>query len=137
MCLCVCVKGETERLMIESEEGRVTHARTRTRARRHSQTALQRTDSVLTERSSLCAERIGLCSSPWPSAPLLSSPLHEPLSTTRARVLCAGVQARLPSPLCVGPFMEKYISASKLRWRKYGDRRGAGRSLRPQRQENS
>lgn len=109
----MCVKGETEQWMRNSDEGRGTHARM------HSQTASPSTDSVLSESASLCAKRIGLSSSPLA---ISSSPLHKPLSTTRPESFVW--RSRRGSPaLFVSAFMERYISASKLRWRKYGDRR--------------
>lgn len=91
----------------------------RTRARTHSQTASRHKDSVLSESVVLCVKRIGLSNGPLA---ISASPLHKPLSTTRPESFVW--RSRRGSPaLFVSAFMERYISASKLRWRKYGDRR--------------
>lgn len=98
----------------EAEEGRGVHARIHRTAPRHK-------DNVLSESVFLCVRPFQR------SAPLF---LHKPLSSSPARALCERELARLSSrPLC-RTFMARYISASKLRWRKYGDSGGASRSLR-------
>lgn len=98
--------------MRESDEG--WGARTRT----HSPTASRHRDSVLTESTSLYVKRIGLSNSPLA---ISSSPLHKPLSTTMRKSFVQGSRRGSPA-LFVSAFMWRYISASKLRWRKYGDR---------------
>ncbi len=97
--------------------GQGTH--TRTLVRTYSQTASRHKDSVLSESMFLCVKRIGLSNGPLA---ISSSPLHKPLSTSRPESFVK--RSRQGSPaLFVSAFMERYISASKLRWRKYGDRR--------------
>ncbi|MED6233720.1 hypothetical protein ATANTOWER_015595 [Ataeniobius toweri] len=74
----------------------------------HSQTDPRRTDSVLSESMSLCVKRIGLSSSPLA------------ISSSPESFVYRGKQ--ISPALFVLAFMERYISASKLRWRKYVDR---------------
>lgn len=82
------------------------------------------TNSVTAHRQCLEWEHVFVCEenrSFQQSLAISCSPLHKPLSTTRPESFVQGSRRGSPA-LFVSAFMERYISASKLRWRKYGDR---------------
>lgn len=99
--------------MVKGARARHTHVHTH--ARTHSQTASWHRDSVWSESVFVCEENRAFLT-------ISSSPLHKPLSSTGHVPFVPWTNSGSPS-LFVSAFMERYISASQLRWRKYADRR--------------
>lgn len=86
-----------------------------THAHTYSQEASWRRDSVWSESVFVCEENRSFLT-------ISSSPLHKPLSSTGHVPFVQRTKWGSPA-LFVSAFMERYISASQLRWRKYADRR--------------
>lgn len=99
--------------MVKGAGARHTHAHTH--ARTYSQTASWHRDSVWSESVFVCEENRSFLT-------ISSSPLHKPLSSTGHVPFVPWTNWGSPF-LFVSAFMERYISASQLRWRKYADRR--------------